>query len=396
MKPGLILKWLILVVGTSVVNVGCLHTDREPQSIYKYIEPTYGNIQLVITKDTLNFKLNDTTYNAVKSFNLFLHKGVEYVSFYDQRSETINIYNFGTQELKGKISLKKWFKGHSLFKTSAYIKNFDSIYVTNVNTVYLFDRKGRMKWSAEFPDKSKDARAFFDNTCQPVFKDGHLFAAISPGVDYNSLKKLRAWKVLYQFGGDNKPRSLFSLPAIYGQNLYGSQFVKYNYCFNNKGYFVFSFPADTNIYETDLKEHYVAYYAKSQFQKGPIPPLNKDQLQENIAYKQYKMRDSYGPIFFDPYKKRHLRLAKQKITEENIKKSNLNRKESVIVFDENMRIIGESAIPDNFSFNTLVFSSSGNMYAQVNSEDENALHFVRLEYRETSTDSMHQLTKLDK
>ncbi len=397
MKQCWILRSIIYIVVVSVVHCGCQQTTGEPKSIYKYIEPTYGNIQLATTRDTLSFQLDDTTYNAIKSFNLFLHKGTEYISFYDQRSETINVYNFETKKLKGKISMKNWFKGHSLYKTSTYVKNFDSIYVTNLNTLYLFDRHGKKKWGIDFPGKTDVARAFFDNTCQPVFKDGQLFAAVSPGVDYNSLEKMKKWKVLYQFGGENnKARLHIDLPDIYWHNLYGSQFIKYNFCFNNQGHFVFSFPADTNIYVTDLKDYYVAYYAKSRFQKEAIAPLKKDQLQDDIAFKQYKLRDSYGPIFFDPYKKRHLRLAKQKFREEDYKTNEQDRKQTVIIFDEKMHIIGESALPDGLSFSSLIFSANNSMYARVNGADENALHFVRLEYKELPDNSLHQLTKLGK
>jgi hypothetical protein len=187
----------------------------------------------------------------------------------------------------------------------------------------------------------------------------------------------------------------YHLPELYQNNLYGFNFLNYNYCYNNHGRFVFSFPADTNIYETDLAGCHVAYYAKSRFHSGNITPVSKEELQGNDAgYKQYKLRDSYGPVYFDPFRKRYLRLAKQKISAADYTNKKLERKESVIVFNENFKIIGELEITDDFAFSTLFFTSNGDMYARVKPGDEYALHFVRLEYKE-DPNKPSQLTKVE-
>jgi hypothetical protein len=182
---------------------------------------------------------------------------------------------------------------------------------------------------------------------------------------------------------------------MYQYSLYGDHFLDYNFCLNNKENFVFSFPADTNIYESNLSDYHVAYYAKSLFQQKPITPLTIADLKEDeIKFKQYKIREAYGSIFFDPFKKRYLRLAKQKIDEADYDAKNRDRKQSIIIFDENFRIIAESEVPTNLAFNTLIFSSTGSMYIRVNSSDENALHFARLAYIEKNDAALKQLTNL--
>ena len=387
-----ILGNIIFFVSFMLVQIGCREERRMPASVYKYTAPIYSDIQLVAVGDTLTYALDDSTYTAIKSFNLFVHKGKEYICFYDQRSQTVNVYQFETQQFTGKISLKKWFKGSPLFRTSVYVKNFDSIYVANLDKLYLFNRKGGKRGSVDYLDK---ASAVFENESQPVFKGGKVFMLVRPGVDYTSLSALEKWKTIYEFDIANKAADLhYSLPELYQSNLFGSQYMEYNFCFNNRGRFVFSFPADTNIYETDLMDYHIGYNAKSHFQQGSIPPLSIDQFKGDTINKQYKLRDAYGPIFFDPYKKRYLRLAKQKLTEVAYA-AKQPRKQTVIIFDESLRIIGESAFSNSLSFNSIIFSAVGNMYVRVNNADEQAIHFARLAYKEVPKDSLQQLTKLD-
>jgi hypothetical protein len=186
----------------------------------------------------------------------------------------------------------------------------------------------------------------------------------------------------------------YQLPEIYQENLYGYSFLDYSYCHNDRGNFVFSFAADTNIYETNLKDYHVAYYGKSRFQAGPIKPVTKEDLRRDDSYKLYALRDSYGPIFYDPYKKRYLRQAKQKITEADFLAKNTSKKRTVIIFNEQFKIIGESETDDQFSFSSIFFTESGGIYARVNPGDEHALHFARLVYEEGENDPVKLAQRL--
>jgi hypothetical protein len=377
-----------------VIHFSCQEWPQTTDSIYKYIEPNYKNIHLTSVSDTISFSLNEQTYNSIKSFNTFLQNGCEFISFYDERSQSINIYQFQTRELVKKIKLKKLLKTKSFYKTTVYCKNFDSIFINNMSSLYLVDHKGTIKKSIDFVKEPRNASAIFENACPLVVKGNKIYVCVRPSVEETSYDALKKWKVLYGFNlKSNEAKLFYHLPKNYQQNLYGYHFLGYNYCLNNNGNFVFSFPADTLIYETNLTDYHVAYYAKSRFQKSAISPINIEYLKgKDLGYKQYKLRDSYGPIFFDPYRKWYLRQAKQKIGESDYDDLKMKRKESVIVLNEDFKIIGESEITDDFSFSSLFFSSEGSMYGRVNSQDEYALHFVRLEYKEYENE-VGQLTK---
>lgn len=370
--------------------IGCQTSQKEDKIAYTFLKPSYDSVSMEALNDTLHFVLNGDVYNDIESFNLFQQHSIPYISFYDQRSQSVNIYRFSDQKLKKKFELERWFNNHRLYKTSVYVKNLDSILVSNKNTVYLFDSIGIRHNKMEFEDKSIS----FDNTNPPIFKWGRLIASTRPSLDEESFEELRNWKVVQGIDLNNRSAiGYFSLPQIYRNNLYGRNFLKYGYCVNDKGRFVFSFPADTNIYETDLNDYNMAYYARSSFQKGDIAPVSRKELSDDKGSLQYAIRDSYGPIYYDPYRKRYLRLAKQKVSEQDYISKSRQRTTSIIFFDNNFRIIGESEIKDNFSFDSIFFTPDGNIYARVNPADEYALHFVKLKYSEEKNDSINLAKK---
>jgi hypothetical protein len=360
----------------------CRQTPLTAAATYTYIKPSYSDIKLLPQADTLHFLLGERTYNAIKSFNYFKHNGAAFISFYDRGSKSINIYNFLSENLVNRIPLRKWVNSSKLDKASVYIKNFDSIFVTTNKALYLLDSTGAVKKRIDFPN-DPDKLGYFSNTTPAVINGNLLYIGIKPFIDEKSLKAHKEWRVLYgidiQHGSKKR---YYSLPDIYQKNLYGYAFLEYSYCFNARGHFVFSFAADTNIYETDLNDYHIAYYGKSRFQNASILPVTKEDLRREDSFKFYSLRDSYGPIFFDPYKKRYLREAKQKKGEAEYLANTSGKKRSIIIFNEDFKIIGESEINGDFSLSSVFFTPDGRIYTRVKISDEHALHFVRLAYQE--------------
>lgn len=361
--------------------LSCQEKSHVVDNRFVYTMPEYDKVQLKSTTDTVSFALNDYTYNDIRSFNMFNQEGIEYISFYDRRSESISIYHFKSRSLVKNLSIKTCLRDHDLYKTSAYVKQFDSIYITNNNTLYLVDSLGKIKKEIDFLIKPFRTKAFFDNPSSPVFIGTRLYARVRPGVDEKSLSDIKKWRVLYEFDLKTNKASLhYNMPELYQTNFYGYKFLDYSYCYSDHGTFVFSFPADTNIYESDLADHHIAYNAKSQFQHEEIKSVSKRSILQNEGSKEYALRDSYGAVYFDPYRKYYLRLAKQKISEKEYKTKIAKRKQSVIILNEYFKIIGETEIQNDFSFNSIMFTSSGDMYARIKANDEYALHFIRLTY----------------
>lgn len=382
LKKRYIARGVILILMYSSLGINCRQSTQILDSDFKYHKPQYGLVQLQVNSDTIKFPLTENTYNTIKSFNLFTESGKEYISFFDDRSSFISIYDFQTQTLTKQIQLKDWFSNKKLYKTTVFVKSLDSIYVTNKNAVYLIDKSGKIKKSIDFLKDPQFAWATFDNTNPPVFNTNYFYAGVRPYVKANSLDALNEWRLLYRFDLQNsKAELIYHLPKLYRQNLFGNYFLDYNYCYNSKGNFVFSFPADTNIYETNLTDYHVSYLGKSQYQVNPIKPLTKKIIDNNEEnYKNYITQDSYGPIYYDPQNKRYLRIAKSGIPGKNYSGKNWKRDSRIIIFNEQLQIIGESRITDGISYNSIFFSRDGGIYARTKASDEYAIHFVRLYY----------------
>jgi hypothetical protein len=387
-----LLRKVIIIAIYSLLFLGCKEKDKVTiASSYTYFKPEYASVQLRPQGDSLKFSLMEHSFNEIKSFNFFIDKGKEYIAFYDKRSKSLNIYDFKTCVLINRLRINKWLTGQIMHNTAVYLKNFDSVFVANYQTLSLFDSSGvEINKFKYFRDDDKLAEF---NTFKPfVLNEDRVFMGIEPNVLEKSLLSHRKWQVICEFELKNGKKELhYGLPDIYRNNIYGYSFLDYSYCVNDKGRFVFSFAADSNIYETNFDNYHKSYYAKSRFQNGTITPVPIELLNKERG-KQFLLRDAYDFIYFDPFKKRYLRRAKQKITETNFLTKNTKRQKSILIFDENFKIIGESELKEDFEFNSLFFTPDGKMYARVNPKDEHALNFVRLDY-EDNIESKSQLTK---
>jgi hypothetical protein len=374
----LILTVMVLLLFI-LIGLNCKESPKIVPSSYAFIRPAYGNIRLESIPDTLHFRLSKNTYNDIRAINYFEEKGNPYIAFYDRRSESVCIYNFSNQQRVKKIYLKEGLKDNKLYKVSVYVKNFDSIFITNHWVLYLIDSAGRKRSSVDF-FLDNDKMGFIENQAPIVIKNNLVYMGVRPYIDANSFDNIKKWKVLYRFDFKKKKKKMYySLPPVYQTNMFNDRFFSYSYCYNDNGNFIFSFPADTNIYETNLSDYHRAYYGKSMYQEGPILPLGKQAERDDEGRKSFLMRDTYGPLYYDPYNRRYLRVAWQKITEKEYE-NNLKRKQSLIIFDDKFRIIGESELSNNILMNTLFFAGKDKMYVRTNIEDENALHFLRLNY----------------
>lgn len=356
--------------------------------VYREIKPNYSFKQLLTTSDTIVFRLDTSTYNRVRSFNYFLDHDSAYVSFYDKQSLSLNIYNFKSQKLIKRVLLKEWLPGRKLKKkTTVFVKNFDSIFVINYFSLYRFDSSGNVGDSILLQRDPIRFLASFENRTPPIFVDKYLFIGAIPILSTEEKSHLKAWRVLYKIDLKNGTTTLeYELPEIYRQNRYNVLFFDNGYCYNQQGKFVFSFPPDSNIYETNLSDHYNAYYGKSQFQKlNHVSNEKDDASTADGIQKKFLLSNTYGPIYFDPFTKCYMRVSSSALTESEYNKKEWQKEQSVILFDENFRIVGESRVDKNVLLSSLFFTSDGNMYARTRIEDEYNLHFVRLTYSDNSS-----------
>lgn len=363
-------------------------------NIDRYVEPQYSLTGLHATSDTVSFRLEKYNYNIIKSLNLFSVNGEEYIAFLDRQSGSITIYDFKSKNQISEIVLNKHLPASKPQKAVMFCKNFDSIFVVYKRVLYLIDSSGTVKKTVDILEEPWYIQDTYGSSNRFVFKDGILYAGVYSYIDATSWDELKKWRALIGFDLNSERGILYyQLPEIYQKNLYGSDFLKCNYCYNNRGNFVFSFPADTSIYETNLSDYHATYFGKSFFQKEKIKPVRKEDLSGMGGYKSYITRDSYGVLYFDPSHKRYLRIANSKISEEDYQLKRWRGKTNIIIFDENFKIIGESELDANIQPNSIFFTSDGSVYARTKVNDEYFLHFVRLTYDDSHYSIMDSAKK---
>lgn len=367
-----------------VTFFACNEKSLSEVNVYQNYPPNYDFVSMNLSLDTLHFALNDTALHDVGSVNFFIDKGVEYLAIYDEESSLINVYQFNSRQLIKKILLKKYLPNINPYLTTISCRNFDSIFVSDKNKkIYFLDSSGRVKNIIAFPEQSNMEMGVFANTRPLILKDKLLYAGVCPTYKVTYANGLKQKRLMYSFDLQNNNSAMYyRMPQRYRDNLYDYHFFNYSYCINDRSNFVFSFPADSNIYETNLSEINIAYNGRSQFQQGDVEPEHKSDLENGGSTKQYRIRDAYGPIFFDPYRKRYLRLFMQKLTEAEFQAKKRDRKQSILIFNDSLQIIGESPIPEDISFSSLFFRPDGRIYVKVKRKDIKTLHFVRLTYFE--------------
>lgn len=365
--------------------LSCQQEPRQPV-VYHHAAADYSKYALVPTGDTLKFHLDDETFGNIESWSIRQADSNTIIAFFDQLSGSIVEYAYPSGKQVNKIDLLRFFKPSTL--KSAYLKNYDSIYITTHDKVYLIDSSGNKLRQFEFGPPENRLSGKIAPESPISFMNDKIYIALSPGADISSKYSLRNWKVMWSADLCKQTTDRqYGLPAMYEANYHVGKFVKYTYCLNDSGRFVFSFAGDTMLYETDLGAYNHAWFAKSNTQNKPVPTASREKVNNtNLERKQYMTNQTYGPVFYDKIKKRYLRVTKPAISEEDFEAEKFSKTNRVIIMDENFNIIGESDLPKEIYFSRTFFTPDGGIYTFIKVSKSNAINFLRMEYRE------HQIT----
>lgn len=352
------------------------------QPEYHYQQPEYATLTLQASTDTINLPLTEKATNMLASSYTFSHNNNHYLSTFDKITKILTFYSFPEGQIIKSLPIKDWLNRRNKDKASVYVINFDSIFVATTIDITLYDTSSLIKNTIKLPNSNSKKRIpEFENQTPGVCQNGTLFTSIIPFLDETSVKEYKYWKLLYGFDlKSHKDNLYYQFSEPYTENIYGYSYQNYGYCINNKGKFVFSFPADTNIYETDFSEYHHAYYAKSKFQTSEIPPVAVEDIKNGKSFYEYSIRDSYGSIYFDPYKKWYLRQVKLKMNDSTAMAKFRIRKKSILLLDSTFKIIGEGFLPEDIDFNSIVFLENGDIYFRYVGSRLPFLRFVKFRY----------------
>lgn len=359
-------------------------SDAKAVNHYSLI-PDYSSVSLTPTQDTIKFRYDSTFYNSIRSFNYFSDSTRHFLALYDKSSLCINVYDIESEKLYKKICVKSFLPYKNLqSKTTVFVHDLQNIYIINLLSLYKINSSGTIMDSIQLQSEPVLSLPSFSNTTPPVFMGkNNLYITADPILKRTRMSDIKRWNILYQIDFEKRRATTFyPLPKTYSDNRYDEKFFMNGYCLNNKNRFVFSFAADTNIYETDLKGYHTSFFAKSYYHTQAIQSLpQKTPGDEAVGKKQFLLSDSYGPIYFDPFAKRYIRVVKYRLTEEELRAKQRTKRQALLILDESLKIIGECPIGEAIDVNAFIITPGG-IYAHLIHPDEYAFYLIRLNYQE--------------
>lgn len=340
---------------------------------------------MVVGKDTLNLPLDSTASSRFFSYNTQRINGQDYIIFSDLVSHSLLIYNIEKSELVKKISLPEdGPNGFGKDQKFCFLKNFDTIFISSQYNLFVIDSSGliKRKYNLLSNDRKIGVQVRLSGFMPLVVLNSFAYFSVLPDLAPTDLSHLENWPVLGKLNLNSGEISfVYNLPEIYSKGIYGGNYLYPYFCFNrNTGNFIFSFAAENNLYETDLKSTDKSIPANSIHLDKRIEPAKPDEVETSEDRTRFALlTDSYGPIYYDPYRNLYLRIAQKKLDAQSFQSKKWSKTSFIMLLDEELQIIGESQI-DNLNLYSLFFTPEG-VYAQLKtSTSEDYVSFQKLEY----------------
>lgn len=315
------------------------------------------------------------------------------LSFLNTYASAIYIYDYATAMEKKIIKFSRNDKDGVDNPLGYYLKSKDSIYIYNKknNQLVLLNDSSRvlsrislindqpfheLSWTFFYPQ-------YYPSTVAPLMRMSNQI--VFPGQYMFSLPDTIARRFKFESHIDFSNNKV-TFSREYPDELYG-----HNYFWENEGLFtnvysdiapdnkmVYSFPVSHQLYLADAgKEGYTPVYGASN-EAGTITSFNKKLSGEELVLKVCQT-DLYAAIKYDPYRKVYYRFLRKAMPDATATSTIKDKPLLVIVFDENFKYMGETAIGtcNDFNWENAFVTAEGlNIeYLDKNDRSESFLYF---------------------
>ena len=363
--------------------------QKEEDSTAQYIK------DLVEIKKT-SFPIDENTYYLSKRIFQFEEDGKEFLFFgnLEKKQYEILIYDITKQNLHKRIPLMK--QGPNGIPSITGCKPFDDsktimIFQHSASRLYTINDKGEIltRHSVKLPDGRftycEDGFSYFYNPSFCLDSIVYLFHSLEkPNMTKEDWKNLSMFSYLNLKSGKTGVTSIH-YPSIFGgeiKNPAGGHRFTYDYNYK-QGKLVCSFTIyDSLMVSDDLKQ--VRWYnGKSRYMKSVRPKL--EEANGGIqALVKMKERGKYHNVMYDKYRDvyyRFVELPYELQKNESPYGDQYAREFSVIIFDKDFNIIGETKFPGNKYFYKMSFVGRDGLYISENNTanpefDEDKLVFA--------------------
>jgi hypothetical protein len=378
-------SWRILLVVLLGIAAGCKSSDKKAEPATEKRDRS-DKAALVLSAETVKLPIDTSVSARFFSFSAQAVNGNDYFAYSDLVSHSILIYDFKKGQLIKKIRFPKdGPNGMGEDQLFCWFKNFDSIFITSQYAIYMADTNGTVKRKYDLMNNSRKIglQARFSGFMPFIINGTNAYFSVLPDLSPTNMAQMKDWPAAAKLDLVSGKISLdYFLPEQYSKGIYGGNFLYPYFCYNQQnGKFVFSFSADNNLYQTDLDTVNTSFSGNSKYISGEIKPAGKAATESSEERTRFSLfSDSYGPVYYDPYRNKYLRIAEQKLDDANFQAKKWSKKKSVIILDEHFNITGESDLDPNINVYSFFFTPGG-VYVQYRDEnDEDHVVLRKLDY----------------
>ena len=380
--------WLIIGINFFVLS-SC-------QSKSGRLDPIYCTELKELKK--ISLPVDENTYYLSKSIFHFEDQGKEFLSFGNQSKRQyateIIIYDLNSQDIykrfpllrEGPNAIPAAYGAVPLGSPDVFI-----YYQNNMRKITLSDGDGQVirRYQIVSPDgKPVYIPEGLSYAHYPSFMiDSVIYFAQrsgKPSVMRNEWKTIPMFAMMNLKDGKIS-RSSLCFPSIFDMDVKdittGNEFV-YDYNYKDKR-LVCAFIEFDSLLVTDDMKNVRWYNGKSRYLKK-MRPILKEGVDGFMGIKEAVEAASYSHIMYDKYRDIYFRFAEMPCelgANEYVYNDAKAREFSVIIFDKDFRIIGETKFPGNKYFYKMSFIGRDGLYISENNEanpefDENKLVFA--------------------
>lgn len=361
----------IIVVISVFVLFSCSYESKDKA---EYI--VSGSHQLIPTRDSVQFKLNDETTLLIKALFYYQEEsGEEYVVFQNGHNSQIQFYNLKNKELDHLLTFDEGGENFAGIFLGFHIRNKDEIYLTRIdkNELCISNSRGHIYKRIPYPETTKKEFIF---PCMSVSFNYTPLVIIDHNIYLTQryIADLPDGESPLGIAIDTCRQYISKLPFNFPLLLSSKDFltkslnIEYGYsrCFDNTN-FIYSFFFDEDIYIANIEHNKVE---KVKVKSKYIPKIKFERnngLDLNVALKKMNEVAMYGNLLYDKYRQVYYRFVYPE-TEVTIK-TNLSdlwqfgrKKFSIVILDRNFNILGETLFPEGIYNSTLTFINKEGLY----------------------------------
>ena len=380
-----------LLIVISVLLMFCLLSCQQKADVSnaRYIKDLVETHKLILPVD-------ENTYYMSRSMFQFEENNKEYLSFgnFEKRQHEILIYDLESQNLYKRIPLfKEGPNGVVGVRTSKSFEGAKTFFLfeSSAKRLTIINDKGEIlrRYPVKLPEGQfthcRDGFSYFYNPSFCVDSVVYFLHRLNkPQMKTHEWKDVSMFTYLNMKNGEVGPLPLH-YPSIFDkdvENPAGGFSFSYEYNYNQNR-LVCSFCGYDSLMVSDDLQNVRWYNGKSRYMES-IRPVLQETSEGLQALVKLKERGEYHNLMYDKYRDvyyRFVELPYELKQNESPFDDPKGREFSIIVFDKDFNIIGETKFPGNKYFYKMSFVGRDGLYISENNLanpefDENKLVFA--------------------